>query len=105
MKRTILNLIAAAALLFGWAAQAADEMESNTPSPETQPVVETVAVPEATAPVTAPPAPAQETQPPVVNHPNLHKHVIAKHGRSHDLDLRDCLDLTTNLDIAKCAGE
>jgi hypothetical protein len=104
MKRTILNLIAAAALLFGWAAQAADEMQSNTPSPETQPVVETVAVPEATAPVTAPPATAQETLPPA-KHSSLHKHVIAKHGRSHDLDLRDCLDLTTNIEIAKCAGE
>ena len=104
MKRTILNLIAAAALLFCWAAQAADEMQSNTPSPETQPVVETVALPEATAPVTAPPALAQETLPPA-KHSSSHKHVIAKHGRSHDLDLRDCLDLTTNVEIAKCAGE
>jgi hypothetical protein len=104
MKRTILNLIAAVALLFGWAAQAADEMEGKTPSPETLPVVETVAVPEVIAPVTAPPAPAQETQSPV-NPPKSHKHAIAKHGRSHDLDLRDCLDLKTNLEIAKCAGE
>jgi hypothetical protein len=104
MKRTILNLIAAAALLFGWAAQAADEMESKTPSPETQPVVETVVAPEATAPVTAPPAPVQETEPPV-KHSNSHKHAIPKHGRSHDLDLRDCLDLKTNAEIAKCAGE
>ena len=104
MKRTILNLIAAATLLFGWAAQAADEMGSNTPSPDTQPIVETVAAPAATAPVTAPPDSAEITQPPA-NPPKSHKHVIAKHGRAHDLDLRDCLDLKTNVEIAKCAGE
>lgn len=99
MKRTILNLIAAATLLFGWTAQAADEM-----TPKTEPAAGTSAVPAAATPVTAAPATVQETTPPV-KRSKLHKRAKTKQGRSHDLDLRHCLDLKTNIEIAQCAGE
>jgi hypothetical protein len=54
--------------------------------------------------VTAAPATAENTQPPA-KPAKLHKRAKAKHGRSHDLDLRHCLDLKTNAEIAECAGE
>jgi hypothetical protein len=96
MKRTILNLIAAAALLFGWTAQAADETVQKTPTAASQPAA---ATPVATAPATA-----QVTKAPA-KHSKSHKRAKAKHARSHDLDLRHCLDLKTNAEIAECAGE
>lgn len=40
-----------------------------------------------------------------VKHAKSHKRAKAKPGRSHDLDLRHCLDLPTYAEIAKCAGE
>jgi hypothetical protein len=91
MKSTILNLIAAVTLLVGWTAQAADDMVQQTQ-------------PAATASVTSTPATSQETRPPV-KRAKLHKRAKAKQGRSHDLDLRHCLDLPTNAEIAQCAGE
>jgi hypothetical protein len=96
MKRTILNLIAAAALLFGWTAQAADETVQKPPTAASQPAAAT--------PVAAAPANAQETMAPA-KHPKSHKRAKAKLARSHDLDLRHCLDLKTNAEIAECAGE
>ncbi len=96
MKRTILNLIAATALLFGWTAQAADETAQQAQPSANQPAAAT--------PVAAAPATAQETKAPV-KHSKLHKRAKSKLGRSHDLDLRHCLDLKTNAEIAECAGE
>jgi len=97
MKRTILNLIAAAALLFVWTAQAADATVQQT-----QPATSTA--PATTSSVTAAPATAEQTQPPA-KQAKSHKLAKAKFARSHDLDLRHCLDLKTNAEIAECAGE
>ena len=99
MKRTILNLIAAAALLFGWTAQAADATAQQT-----QPAAAVSSAPAATPPVSAAPATAEQAQPPA-KHSKLHKRAKTKLARSHDLDLRHCLDLKTNAEIAECAGE
>jgi hypothetical protein len=96
MNRTILNLIAAAALLFGWTAQAADETAQQT-----QPVA---APPAAASTVASAPAAAEKPQQPV-KRSKLHKRAKTKLARSHDLDLRHCLDLKTNAEIAECAGE
>lgn len=98
MKSTILNLIAATTLLFGWTAQAADEMTQKTPPAET-----TSTVPAASTPVTTPAT--TEKQQTTVKRSKLHKSTKAKQGRSQNLDLRHCLDLTTYIEIAKCAGE
>jgi hypothetical protein len=103
MKRTILNLIAVAMMLFGWTVQAADESSGKAPLPAPQPAAETIATP-AAAPVTTAPATTQTTPTPV-KRAKLHKRAKAKQGRSHDLDLRYCLDLPTYIEIAQCAGE
>jgi hypothetical protein len=110
MKSTILNLIAVATLLFGWTVQAANEAAQTTQPAVAQPAVGTTppaaatpAVPTETIPVTAAPTTA-EKQPPV-RRSKLHKHAQAKHERSKSLDLRHCLDLTTYIEIAQCAGE
>lgn len=96
MKRTILNLIAIAALslsgmslavedvapvampMDGGAEQAATSSDSatNTSIPESEPVVK-----------------------------NMRRDVPTKTNRSHTLDLRYCLELESNAAIAKCAGE
>jgi hypothetical protein len=104
MKSTILNLIAVAALLFSWTVHAADEMTQKTQPAAAQPAAAATAAPAAAAPVTAVPAAEKQLQPPV-KHSKLSKHANAKQGRSHDLDLRHCLDLESNAAIAKCAGE
>lgn len=103
MKSTILNLIAVAALFFNWTAQAAEEMERKA-QPPAQPVATASAVPPATTPVSTPPAPAQKPQP-SVKRSTPSKHAKAKMMRSKDLDLRHCLELESNVAIAKCAGE
>ena len=96
MKRTILNLIAAVALLSGWTAQAADETAQKAQTAATPPA--------ATSSVAAAPTAVEQTQP-AVKHSKLHKRAKSKLARSHDLDLRHCLDLKTNAEIAECAGE
>jgi hypothetical protein len=93
MKSTILNLIAVATLLFGWTAQAANEA-AQTAQPATA----------AVTPVAVAPATAQKTLPRQMHSKSL-KRANAKQGRSHDLDLRHCLELPSNAEIAKCAGE
>jgi hypothetical protein len=94
MKRTILNLIAAATLLFGLTALAADEVVKKTQPAAAQPASATPAT------LTT----VEKTQPPQ-KHSKLLKRAKAKQGRAHDLDLRHCLELPTNAEIAKCAGE
>lgn len=87
MKTTIMNVIVVAALSFSGAALAAGEMESKElPAPAT---------------ATAEPAhPAQAPQPAV-------KSLTPVKGkpRPKNLDLRYCLALKTDAEIAKCAGE
>jgi hypothetical protein len=98
MKSTILNLIAVTALLIGWTAQAADEMEGKATAAETS------AMPTAAAPVTAPLATTQEAQP-SPKPAKRHKPPKANQVRSKSLDLRYCLEMESNAEIAKCAGE
>ncbi len=104
MKSTILNLIATATLLFGWTVYAADETVQKTQPAAMQPAAVTPAASAETTSVLTPPATTQETQPPV-KRSKMHKRAKRTLGRSHDLDLRHCLELPTNVEIAKCAGE
>ena len=104
MKSTILNLIAVAALLISWTAQAADEVASKELPPTAQPVAETTAVPSTTAPVSTPLA-TPEKPAVALKHSKKYKRAKANLGRSHTLDLRYCLELPTNAEIATCAGE
>jgi hypothetical protein len=102
MKSTILNLIAVAALLFSWTAQAADEVASQPLA--TQSVAETTAVPTTAAPVSTPLA-TPEKPAASMKHSKKYRRAKANPLRSKSLDLRHCLDLPTNAEIAKCAGE
>ena len=103
MKNTIVNLIVVAALLISGAALAAVEMASKAQPPAAQPAAAS-AVPPATAAESIKPAPAKEPQP-LLQHSTSSKHAKAKPIRSKSLDLRHCLELTSNAAIAKCAGE
>ena len=104
MKSTIPNLIAVAALLSGWTAQAADQMESQTPPSATPPAAIAVEAPMAATPAVAKPVTAEKPQSPLKSSKSG-KHAKAKRGRTYAQDLRYCLDLPTNAEIAKCAGE
>ncbi len=84
MKTTITRLIVVAALSFCGASLAAGEMESE-PKPETA----------------AEPAPPAQTPQPAVKSPTPAK----GKPRPKSLDLRHCLELKTDAEIAKCAGE
>ena len=104
MKSTTMNLIVVAALLFGNTALAADETENMAQPTE----IGT----EATAPVEAqampdvselPPS-AEETRP-IPLPPSTKRDKPTKFNRSKSLDLRYCLELKSNQEIAKCAGE
>jgi hypothetical protein len=87
MKSILLNLIAAAALLFSGMALASDEE---------QPMAE---------PIESPSSPAvQEPQPPQ-DSASTSRDIPTRTNRSQSLDLRYCLELGTNAEIAKCAGE
>lgn len=104
MKNTIVNPIVVAALLFSGVALAAGEMENKAQPAATQPVAAASAVPPATAAEATSPAAAQKPQP-AMKHSTSGKHHKAKQPRSKSLDLRHCLELETNIAIAKCAGE
>ncbi len=92
MKNKIPSLIAMTALLFSGVVLAAEETGS-TPQPP--------AAPAATTPEPTTAAPAKETQPAVKHTPPPKAGAV----RPKDLDLRHCLELETNAEIAKCAGE
>ncbi len=94
MKSTIKNLIVVAALSFSGAALAAGESKAQPPA--SQPVAAASAV--------SPATPAQESRP-AMKRSTAGKHAKAKPMRSKDLDLRHCLELETNVAIARCAGE
>jgi hypothetical protein len=104
MKDTIVHLIVTAALSFSGAALAAGEMASQAqpaPAQPTQPVAAASAVP-ATVTESTSAAPAKKTQP-AAKRTTSGKHAKAPHPKN--LDLRYCLELETNVAIAKCAGE
>ncbi len=88
MKTTIMNVIVVAALSFSGASLAAAETAGKVQSPASA----------------VPPAPAQASQPAVKPSVPV-KPAKAKKRRSQNLDLRHCLDLKTDAEIAKCAGE
>jgi hypothetical protein len=104
MKSTILNLIAVVALLFSWSAQAANESAPKAQPPAAQSGAETTAVPTTAAPISTPLA-TTEKPAAAMKHSKKYKRAKAKLARSHTVDLRHCLDLPTNAEIAKCAGE
>jgi hypothetical protein len=96
MKSTILNLIAAATLIFSWSVHAAGKIEGNSQSPANPPAA------------TSPDAASRITQISTKHrfkHAKLHKRARAKSARSHSLDLRHCLELESNAAIAQCANE
>lgn len=84
MKTSITSLIVVAALSFSDAALAAEEMER-------EPAAETATEP---APPAQAPQPAVKSPTPAKGQP-----------RPKNLDLRHCLELKTDAEIAKCAGE
>jgi len=104
MKSTILNLIVMAAMLFGNTVFAADE-EENMAQPveigtETTGSVEQPAMPA----VSELPSATEKLQPaPYLSSAKRDK--PTKYNRSKSLDLRYCLELESNVEIAKCAGE
>jgi hypothetical protein len=95
MKTTIANLIVVSALSFSGAALAAAETEGKVQPPATP----ASAVPPSAEP--APPATAQKSLPA----PKASAPARAKPPRPKNLDLRHCLNLETDAEIAKCAGE
>ena len=103
MKYANLNLMVLATLCLGSTAFAAEQTAATTSAPATQaaPATASAVPPAATAESTA--APAAESQPAMK--PSSPKHVKAKGPRSKDLDLRHCLELKTNVEIARCAHE
>lgn len=90
MKTTIMNVIVVAALSFNGAALAAAETAGKVQAPAAQPPA-----------LAVPPAAAQASQP--AAKPSIP--AKAKKTRPKNLDLRHCLDLKTDAEIAKCAGE
>jgi hypothetical protein len=124
MKRTTMNLIVLAAMLFGSLALAADEAEDMAqPADETesmaQPADETEDMPQPaevgtdlTESVEQPAMPTESNLQPSTEPPRLAPYDFngkrdkpTKHNRSKTLDLRYCLELENNVEIAKCAGE
>jgi hypothetical protein len=103
MKNTIVKSIVVAALLISGAALAAGETGNKAQPTATQPAAAS-AVPPATAAESIQPAPAKEPQP-TLKRSTSSKHAKAKPSRSKSLDLRHCLELTSNAAIANCAGE
>lgn len=101
MKYTTVNLMVLVTLCFGGTAFAAEQMAAKTPSPANQPAS---AAASAVAPATTTAAPAAEPQP-AMKHPSALKRAKAKGPRSRSLDLRHCLELKTNIEIARCAHE
>ncbi|MDO8990586.1 MAG: hypothetical protein Q7U91_13250 [Sideroxyarcus sp.] len=91
MKRAFLNLLALAVLQYGGAAFAYDEAEPMAAPMEE--FAESPASPAAPEPQTA--TASTDTQ----------RDIPTKTNRSKSLDLRYCLELQTNVEIAKCAGE
>lgn len=101
MKYTTVTLMVLATLCFGGTAFAAEEMAAKTSTPTNQPAS---AAASAVSPATTTAAPAAEPQP-AMKHPSALKHTKAKGPRSRSLDLRHCLELKTNVEIARCARE
>ncbi|HXU93701.1 MAG TPA: hypothetical protein VFP33_08610 [Gallionella sp.] len=95
MKTTIMNVIVVAALSFNGAALAAAETGGKIQTSAAQPAPPASAAPPAAAKATLPAA--KPTTPA--------KRVKVKRPRPKNLDLRHCLDLKTDAEIAKCAGE
>ena len=95
MRTTIMKAIVVAALSFSGVAFSAEGAKDRTQPPAAQPAAPSSAVPLAS---TAAPAPAREAQP-------APKPAKAKPPHPKNLDLRHCLDLKTDAEIAKCAGE
>ncbi len=85
MKATITRLIVVAALSFSYAALAAEETRTESMAPETA----------------AEPAPPAQAPQPAVKSPTP----VKGKPRPKNLDLRHCLELKTDAEIAKCAGE
>lgn len=106
MYNTIKKLIVVAALLFGGVAFAADETGNTTQPAEGAIEATPMPVQEAVEP-----APIQEEVVPEIQEQKAPEVSYSKHdiptrmNRSKTLDLRYCLELPTNVEIAKCAGE
>lgn len=87
MKTLMTSLLIATGMLLGLAAQAEDTATASSPAAQK----ETTAPPPAQQAPKAKPAKASKPRPGA--------------PRSRDMDLRHCLELPTNAEIAACAGE
>lgn len=114
MKRTTMSLIVVAAMLFGSPALAADETESMAqPADQTEDMAQPTEIEtEPTQLVEQPTMPTESELPPSTEKPRLAPYNSSgkrdkptKYNRSKTLDLRYCLELESNVEIAKCAGE
>ncbi len=120
MKNTTMSLIVVAAVLFSSAALAADETENmaeetgNMTQPaetetdaavSAEPIMEEPASAEPIMTEPAPPAPDKVAEPArdLLKIDGYYKQKTTR--RPKNLDLRHCLDLENNIEIAKCAGE
>lgn len=110
MKNTTMSLIVVAAVLFGSAALAADETENmaDETGNMTQPAETGTDVTVSAEPIMTEPAPTATDKAPepardLVEIKGYYKQKTA--SRPKNLDLRHCLELESNIEIAKCAGE
>jgi hypothetical protein len=101
MKRIILFLFAATVLSFGWIAQAAEATDDNSAY---EPAAEAAAVPMETTPEAVAVDAAPVSQPPSADSERYRPPVVQQF-RPQTLDLRHCLELGSNAEIARCAGE
>lgn len=93
MKILLTSLLFATGMLLGLAAQAEDTVTAPLPAIKKDPPTET------TAPAPPPAEQAPKTKPAKVSKPRRGK------PRPKNMDLRHCLELPTNAEIAACAGE
>lgn len=82
------------------AMQELQKLREKTQSAQAVPVPVVETAPEAESAAAASPAPSKPTH----KHGNTRHATVSNHGASPDADLRKCLDMPTDRDVARCAA-
>jgi hypothetical protein len=98
MKTYLMGLLAAAMMLTGAAVFAADEESGSTTHSSSTTKLEVEVLKPVAAETAEEPVPAMKPA-------KQYKRSTSNKPRPRDLDLRHCLELTDNAEIAKCAQE